>query len=943
MKRFFHNAAGSGTTDEDDELLLVEEDVGASSLVISMDGSRLKQKRKRRKYAEEKEGRASESEPEIDRQLDQSLETKSKQHNLTTANIKTIIHEVITNEHVVAMMKAAINDTEAPPPFELKMTRSKLKEVVERGVVIPDWNLSPIKKSNIVSKPPHFVDLPLADEDSSDEEYRPDEDEDDETNEDTLQESDLDSTASSPRGSRFRDESSSPWQLSRSLPCRLRAESVPMGPPPPPRAMPIHGLSDSPKAPPPRAVIDRRIVSDSTFLEKLNEVEAELSVCQSFQPLQDVDLMASRTRSKHSLTDVPLERLEAELRVLNPDFNETRSSLDPDPDQDPDQDPEEDRDWTDWLRGLMTSDVEEEADDDDDPEYNFLADRDEPDLEDYRDDRGVRITKKEVSELMEELFETLKDDLASQDVDEEEEETETTARSRLSETPVLIQTVAQPPIQALVQTSVQPPVMPLVQPPVLKTVRQQLEFLQKNMKQTMMKTKKRSEVEESENLFMREMERERLRQQVQQHVQLLTQVHLLCAPVSSLKDQAQTTRDFLMELDFLGQGAELMMSSDGRQRSSAFRVCNLQGALQLLEETRVQPVNYRPDPPRVDPRGNVKAFPLMPADLAWFFATRSLFLYPELLPCVSLDPALYCPRRKEVFTAAEDCLLVLGLRSFRGTSDPVKLVSDFVLRKTVPQVRRRILECCRPGNRDNVVKAYRLKSLLMPMPKACSPQMELCPPVERGQHCPLWLNRSIPVLHAALWRLNSDTPPPCTQAPPLVTKARTSHRSLLRSDWSRVFPPGSTYPPTLPKKQLEFRRIGFVLLNPPPDSRQITEQGEEDEFTLHLSETDTGSPSSNHDAEMEDKTGSDITSDEVVLAQNVCVAESGERVVWSRKADRKLLLAVQKGGANRKTFGVVSSQLPDKTLEQVEQRLRDLMTLFHSANHKEAFMQKAPD
>ncbi|CAL1608289.1 unnamed protein product [Knipowitschia caucasica] len=100
-------------------------------------------------------------------------------------------------------------------------------------------------------------------------------------------------------------------------------------------------------------------------------------------------------------------RLEAELRVLNPDFNETRSSLDPDPDQDPDQDPEEDRDWTDWLRGLMTSDVEEEADDDDDPEYNFLADRDEPDLEDYRDDRGVRITKKEVSELMEELFETI--------------------------------------------------------------------------------------------------------------------------------------------------------------------------------------------------------------------------------------------------------------------------------------------------------------------------------------------------------------------------------------------------------------------------------------------------------------------------------------------------------------------------------------------------------
>lgn len=34
----------------------------------------------------------------------------------------------------------------------------------------------------------------------------------------------------------------------------------------------------------------------------------------------------------------------------------------------------------------------EEADEDDDPEYNFLDDLDEPDLEDYRNDRAVRIT-----------------------------------------------------------------------------------------------------------------------------------------------------------------------------------------------------------------------------------------------------------------------------------------------------------------------------------------------------------------------------------------------------------------------------------------------------------------------------------------------------------------------------------------------------------------------
>lgn len=56
---------------------------------------------------EEQGGGASESveeeeeasvEVEIDRQLDQSLETKSKQHNLTTVNVRNIIH-VSSPEH----------------------------------------------------------------------------------------------------------------------------------------------------------------------------------------------------------------------------------------------------------------------------------------------------------------------------------------------------------------------------------------------------------------------------------------------------------------------------------------------------------------------------------------------------------------------------------------------------------------------------------------------------------------------------------------------------------------------------------------------------------------------------------------------------------------------------------------------------------------------------
>uniref|UniRef100_A0A665TWA0 Uncharacterized protein n=1 Tax=Echeneis naucrates TaxID=173247 RepID=A0A665TWA0_ECHNA len=505
-------------------------------------------KRRGKQTEEEEEPRdgASESDEEeasvgveIDRQLDQSLESKSKQHNLTTVNVRNIIHEVITNEHVVAMMKAAINETEAIPPFEPKMTRSRFKEVVEKGVVIPAWNISPIKKN---CDAPQFVDIPLAEEDSSDEEYRPDEEEEDETAEDVSLRSDW---------------MRSDWLRSD---CRSRiskTEFVSMGPPPPP------------KAPLPTAV------TDSSFLEKLHAVEEELAVCM--EPYQ-VGLMAYRTRSKRPLRDVPLGRLEAELRApdITPDMYDSSST-------------HEDREWTDWLRGLMSSDVdnEEECDDEDDPEYNFLADIDEPDLEDYRDDKAVRITS----------------------------------------------------------------------------------------------------------------------MYTQTHVQLLTQIHLLTSPVIRLQSEAETTRQFLVTHKHT-HAHFLLMSA---MNTSLMSVVCL-----------------------------VRCHPVLPAELAWIFSTRPVFVHPELLPRVSLDPDLFCPRRTSVFTAAEDCLLVLGLRNMEGSCDPTKLVSQFLLRKTLVQIRRRILQCCRPGFPDNIVKVTMTQS--HPNPKNTAHMWYRRSPVEREESVlPLWL------------------------------------------------------------------------------------------------------------------------------------------------------------------------------------------------------------
>ncbi|GLD72203.1 GON-4-like protein isoform X1, partial [Lates japonicus] len=315
----------------------------------------------------------------------------------------------------------------------------------------------------------------------------------------------------------------------------------------------------------------------------------------------------------------------------------------------------------------------------------------------------------------------------------------------------------------------------------------------------------------------------RLQQQLQQHVQLLTQIHLLSSPVAKLQSEAETTRQFLVELDVLAHRAELLVASARPGFCSSFRSSNLQEALQLLEELRQTPVTYRPQLHPPDARGHMRCFPVMPPELAWIFATRPVFLHPELLPCVNLDPDLYCPRRTAAFTAAEDCLLVLGLRNMDGSRDPAKLVSQFLLRKTLVQVRRRILQCCRPGFPDNIVKVFRYQRVLWPMPAACRPvdPAERRPPVEREESVlPLWLVRSLPVIYPIIKHYNAppgatpEAPPPCRGVRP-----RQSHLTFLRSSPTYSFPLGTRYPPPPPPQpRPQTHRLRPAAAAPPLSS-----------------------------------------------------------------------------------------------------------------------------
>ncbi|KFQ04212.1 GON-4-like, partial [Leptosomus discolor] len=715
------------------------------------DGEDVERRKRRRKATKRKrEGKCQEEEGslscdiKLDDTLDRTLEDGAKQHNLTVVNVRNILHEVITNEHVVAMMKAAISETEDIPLFEPKMTRSKLKEVVEKGVVIPTWNISPIKKANDVKatlclackschlssvlwQPPQFVDIPLEEDDSSDEEYQPDDEDEDETAEESLLESDVESTASSPRGAkRSRTRRSSDEEggtlcemekVTTPVVRHISAEVVPMGPPPPPK----------PKQ-----------NKDSTFMEKLHAVDEELAsspVCMdSYQSLED-SLIAFRTRSKRPLKDVPLGQLEAELQApdITPDMYDPNTA--------------DDEEWKRWLGGLMNDDVEneDEADDDDDPEYNFLEDLDEPDTEDFRNDRAVRITKKEVNELMEELFETFQDEMGFSNMEDEgpEDEDNVTESRPNFNTPQALR--FEEPLANLLNEQ-------------HRTVKEQLEQLR--MKKSSIKPPQEIEKSKPQNekllqsLVLDSTQRKRLQQQMQQHVQLLTQIHLLASANPALSSEASTTRMFLSELGNFARSSTLLRQSFNPKFQTVFQPCNLKGALQLIEDFHAQV--------QVDwsPRKAVKTneFPCLPKQVAWILATRRVFMYPELLPICSLKANP--PRDKIIFTKAEDNLLALGLKHFEGTEFPKPLISKYLLpTKTAHQLTVRIKNLNMNRAPDNIIRYYKKTKQLPVLFKCCEEVQpnEWKPPVEREEHrLPFWLKASLPSIQGELKQLAED-------------------------------------------------------------------------------------------------------------------------------------------------------------------------------------------
>lgn len=388
-------------------------------------------------------------EAEIERQLDD----KAKKSNLTVANVKNIIKSVITNEHVLELVRHTMQQPERNVcintvlSFSPKLTRSKTKELLNTFPSMA-WPLTPCKTmSNSKCKVLIEEELP---EDSSDEEYHPeddqedtdylksesdfyndgDDDDDDEEEEEEEQESDdidhydedaeddsedvgegndsghesghdtscvsdaskINSTLNS-SGNRGNDadvyEYDDDDDDCRLVICDTENDVIEAS-----------GLDNDVKAAMSSSKPSEKTLVDipETAVRELKTRSNEISVHE--EPVNEEGNICQRTRSKLCLSDTPLEIIESAF--MPPDI--TTDMYDSECD---------DENWKNFLKRFteplkhnVLGGPDDEDDEEMDPEYNIMAEDEETeDKEELREDPDVMVSHTEVHALMAELFE----------------------------------------------------------------------------------------------------------------------------------------------------------------------------------------------------------------------------------------------------------------------------------------------------------------------------------------------------------------------------------------------------------------------------------------------------------------------------------------------------------------------------------------------------------
>ncbi|XP_032610979.1 YY1-associated protein 1 [Hylobates moloch] len=233
-----------------------------------------------------------------------------------------------------------------------------------------------------------------------------------------------------------------------------------------------------------------------------------------------------------------------------------------------------------------------------------------------------------------------------------------------------------------------------------------------------------------QTLILDPAQRKRLQQQMQQHVQLLTQIHLLATCNPNLNPEASSTRICLKELGTFAQSSIALHHQYNPKFQTLFQPCNLMGAMQLIEDFSTH-VSIDCSPHKTVKK-TANEFPCLPKQVAWILATSEVFMYPELLPVCSLKAKN--PQDKILFTKAEDNKYLLTC-------------------KTAHQLTVRIKNLNMNRAPDNIIKFYNKTKQLPVLVKCCEEIQphQWKPPIEREEHrLPFWLKASLPSIQEEL-------------------------------------------------------------------------------------------------------------------------------------------------------------------------------------------------
>ncbi|XP_059489836.1 GON-4-like protein isoform X2 [Neocloeon triangulifer] len=585
--RINHRGDSDAFTDSSDDELTIDESPGPSS----------KPRRPRRiKTKEATRQFVSQGLEEFEDEIEQQLGSKAKKSKLTIGNVKNILKHVITNQHVLAMVKKSMREegdgagsTDDEFPYEPKLTRAKTKELLLTQTPIP-WPVTPAKATP-GSATKKLIDQ-VHDDSSDDEEYQPNEDE----------------------AENSEDECNS----------SLASDIEP-------------ALTPQPTTP--RSIAD--CSTQTTWTEdglfKMPNTNFEL-----------METVGMRTRSKVSLTDTPLETIEQSF--IPPDITTDMYETECD-----------NEDWKQFLNEFTKplNAVHDILDDDEaDPEYNILDDEEAEDKEELRADRAVKVTKKELNELISELMESM-------EPSDDETEADTTLpfnSNTTAESSEVLNTNVHTLVQFLVPGT-PPSLKTSANPPTAAQEQENLPPANENALPCIEEHGLVEDVSEELPIFTLG-QRLLLGQQMMQHVQLLAQNYMQCTINPKMALQAQEMKENLMSLKYLG----------GTNPASGFYAQNLDLILKTvtdwdkLWESSTIKQNFKEfflnEEERCEMLKKKKLVyvPHLNVNFLKIISNSNAFVYPTLLPHCGFHPQPI--QRHQTFLLSEDCLIAMGLAQF---------------------------------------------------------------------------------------------------------------------------------------------------------------------------------------------------------------------------------------------------------------------------------------